>query len=140
MTIATLSAICQAVQDVVGALTGIRMAPDIPADQTATADVTGFCYPGSGRFELADSGGHGIAEHTLQLIVLTPRRNLRTDYARVIGLGDTVAKALLTDPTLNGTVLNIDRIGYTFGGLEWGGQSEFGWMFALDVRTAGSIT
>jgi hypothetical protein len=116
------------------------MAPDVPAEQTATADVMGFCYPGSGRFVLADAGGRGLAEHTLHLIILTPRRHLRTDYARVIGLGDAVAKALLTAPTLAGTVLNIDRIGYTFGGLEWGGQQEFGWMFALDVTTAGSIT
>jgi hypothetical protein len=140
MTMPTLNAICQAVQDIVGALTGIRMAPDVPGEQTSMSDVTAFCYPGTGRFELADTGGRGLAEHTLHLVIITPRKHLRTDYARVSGLGDTVARALLAAPTLAGTVLNVNRVGYTFGALEWGGQTELGWSFDLDVLTAGSLT
>lgn len=139
MTLPTLVAICQAVQDVVGAVTGVRMAPDVPPEQGAGSDVSGYCYPGTGRFDQV-TAGRGRGQHTLHLIILTPRRNLRTDYARIVGYGDTVPRALLGQHTLAGTVLNIDEIRYTFGALEWGGQQEFGWLFELDVLAVGGLT
>ena len=118
------------VQDIVGALAGIRIAPDVPTEQTTGGDVTAFCYPGTGTFELI-TVGREQGTHTLHLYVITPRRNLRTDWARIIGLGDTVPRALLGDVTLAGTMCNR-AIRYTFGELEWGGQQEFGWLFELE--------
>jgi hypothetical protein len=139
MTLPTLVAICAAVQDVVGAVTGIRMAPDTPPEDNAIGGISGYCYPGTGTFTQITAGrAQGL--HTLHLVILTPRRHLRTDYARIVGLGDTVPRALLTAGTLAGTIIQTNGIRYTFGALEWGGQQEFGWLFELDVMAIGSLT
>ena len=139
MTMPTLVQICTAVQDVVGALSGIRIAPDVPTEQTTGGDVTAFCYPGTGSVTVV-TAGRMQAQHTLHLQIITPRRNLRTDWARIVGLGDTVPRALLGDLTLAGTVLHINTVDYTFGTLEWGGTNELGWSFTLAVLAAGTIT
>jgi hypothetical protein len=138
MTMPTLVQICEGVQDIVGALAGIRIAPDVPTDQAVGGDVTAFCYPGIGTFELI-AKGREKGTHTLHLYVITPRRNLRTDWARIIALGDTIPRALLGDVTLGGTTLHIAQIRYTYGQLEWGGQQELGWLFELEVFGAGSL-
>lgn len=138
MTLPSLVAICAAVQDVVGAVTGVRFAPDTPPEQSAISDVVGYCYPGTGSFTEI-TAGRAAGRHTLHLVILTPRRHLRTDYARIIGLGDTVPRALLSAGTMSGVVLQIDAIRYTFGQQEWGGQSEIGWMFELDTLSAGTL-
>lgn len=138
MTLPTLVAICGAVQDVVAAVTGIRMAPDTPPEQSAISDVVGYCYPGTGSFTEI-TAGRASGRHTLHLVILTPRRHLRTDYARIVGLGDTVPRALLSAGTLAGTTLQINEVRYTFGALEWGGQQEFGWLFELDTLSVGTL-
>jgi hypothetical protein len=114
------------------------MAPDTPPETNAISDVVGYCYPGTGSFTEI-TAGRASGRHTLHLVILTPRRNLRTDYARVIGLGDTVPRALLTAGTLAGTTLQINEVRYTFGALEWGGQQEFGWLFELETLSAGTL-
>lgn len=139
MTMPTLAQICAGVQDIVGALSGIRIAPDVPTEQTLSSDVTAFCYPNTGSFELI-TVGRERGDHVLHLYIITPRRNLRTDWARILGLGDTIPRALLGDMTLGGTTIHINSIRYTFGTLEWGGQQEFGWQFELDVSSVGSLT
>jgi hypothetical protein len=128
MTLPTLVAICAAVQDVVGAVTGIRMAPDTPPEQSAISDVVGYCYPGTGAFTEITTG-RASGRHTLH----------RTDYARIIGLGDTVPRALLNAGTLAGTTLQINEVRYTLGEMQWGGQAEFGWLFELDTLSAGTL-
>jgi hypothetical protein len=138
MTMPTLVAICAAVQDVVEDVTGIRFAPDVPPEQQAGGDVSAYCWPGTGTtLEITD--GQQEAHHTLHLYIITPQRNQRTDFARVIALGDTVPGALLKEKTLSGTVLQIDQIRYTFGQLEWGGGQNLGWMFEIDVLASGSL-
>ena len=138
MTMSTLVQICAAVQDVVEHVTGIRFAPDVPPEQQAGADVSAYCWPGTGRtVEITD--GQQEAHHTLHLFIITPQRNQRTDFARVISLGDTVPRALLNDPTLAGTVLQIDEIRYTFGQLEWSGGRDLGWQFDVDVLAGGTL-
>jgi hypothetical protein len=57
MTLPNLVAICAAVQDVVSGVTGIRMAPDTPPEQSAISDVVGYCYPGTGSFTEITAGG-----------------------------------------------------------------------------------
>ncbi len=139
MTMPTLVQICAAVQDVVGVATGIRFAPDVPPEQQAGSDVSAYCWPGTGRtVEITKSEQE--AHHTLHLYIITPQRNQRTDFARVIALGDTVPRALLNDTTLAGTVLQIDDIRYTFGKMEWSGGSDLGWLFEIDVLASGSLT
>jgi len=138
MTLPSLVAICAAVQDVVGAVTGIRFAPDTPPEENAISGVSGYCYPGTGSFtEITTGRASGL--HTLHLAILTPRRNLRTDYARIVALGDTVPRALLSAGTLAGAVIQTNSLRYTFGELQWGGGAEFGWLFEVDVLAIGTL-
>lgn len=139
-TMPTLSQICAAVQDTVGTITGIRMAPDIPPEQFPGGGVVGMVYPATGTFNEITCGSRESGQHTLHLMVSTPREYLRSDWARVIGLGDTVPRALFTAGTLSSTVVQVLEIRYTFGGLEWGGQQLFGWLFEIDVLGVGGLS
>lgn len=139
-TMPTLAQICAAVQDVVGTVSGIRMAPDIPPEQFPGGGVIGMVYPGTGTFQEITCGGRESGEHTLQLMVSTPREYLRKDWAKVIGLGDTIPRALFAAGTMTGTVIQVLEVRYTFGGLEWGGQQLFGWLFEIDVLGVGGLT
>lgn len=140
MTMAAVSAICAAIQDVVVAVSGVRAAPDVPPEQIAVSSgVLAACYPGEGEFKLI-SAEREQGNHIIQLSVFTAQRNMSSDWARMIGLGDTVARALLSNGTLAGTALAINRIRYTFGTVEWGGSAMFGWLFTLEVLTTGSLS
>ncbi len=139
MTVSTLAQIIAGVQDVVGVISGIRLAPDIPPEQLAGGGVFAVVYPAAGRFDEITTGRlHG--EHTLHVMVATPLRNLRTDWERVISYGTSVPAALLASGTLSGTVLQNTRLRYTFGPLEWGGQPLIGWLFEFDVESIGSLS
>lgn len=139
MTMPTLADIIAAVQDVTVAVTGIRFAPDIPPEQSVINGVIAVCYPAEGKFQEITSGRES-GEHTLHLLIATPLRNLRTDWGRIIGLGDTVPRALLAAGTLTATVLQSNEIRYTFGPTEFGDAQLFGWLFYLDVLTVGSLS
>jgi hypothetical protein len=138
-TMPTLSQICAAVQDVLAAQTGIRFAPDIPPEQIASGDATGMVYPATGTFEQITCGSRESGRHTLHVMISTPRTYLRANWATVIGLGDTVPRALFVAGTLSSTVLQVLEVRYTFGGLEWAGQQLFGWLFEVDVLGVGGL-
>jgi len=139
MTMNTLATIIAEVQDVIGIVTGIRTAPDIPPEQIAGGGVVALVYPATGRFsEIAPGQEEGL--HTLHLMLATPYANMRTDWARIIGLGDTVPRALLAAGTMTATIIQINELRYTFGNLEWGGQPMFGWMFEIDILLTGSVS
>jgi hypothetical protein len=139
MTMSSLADICSAVQTIVLTVTGIRAAPDVPTETPNLMDAVSYCYPGTGTVT-TKTPGRQDGEHTLHLTIITPRRNLRTDWARIIGFGDTVPRALLNDNSLGGTVMDINEIRYTFGAMEWAGQSELGWLFEIDVQETGSLS
>jgi hypothetical protein len=140
MTIVTLTTLRQAVQDVVGGITGIRMAPDEPDEAVPISDVTGYCSARAGHYEQTTSDGIVEATHQLHLDILTPRRHYRTDNARLKNLIDTVALVLLGDTTLGGLVLDMALTDYTYGTLPWGGQDMLAWQFELTVRVTGTVT
>jgi len=73
-------------------------------------------------------------------MIATPYANLRSDYKRVIALGDTVPLALESEGTISGLIVQIDQERYTFGRTEWGGQDYFGYVWELDVRVTGSMS
>lgn len=138
MTMPTLAAVLAAVQDVVGVVAGITLAPDIPPEQIPSGGVYGIVFPAAGTYTEI-SAGRQMGEHTIHLLLVTPRKNLRTDWARIITIGDTVQRALLAGGTLSATLLQSNEIRYTFGEIEWGGQQLFGWRFEIDVQTHGSL-
>jgi len=140
MTMNTLPTIIAAVQDYVSAVSGVRVAPDVPPEQTAGGGVFAFVYPANGTFSVIAAGGREQGLHTLHLMLGTPRAHMRSDWARVIEIGDTVARALLNAGTMSGQIIDVSDLRYTFGDLEWGGQQLFGWMFEIDVRLTGALS
>lgn len=138
MSLTTLDTIVAAVQDLVGALEGVRMAPDIPPEQIAGGSVWAAVYPANGTIT-GISAGRQQGEHTLHIMVATAERNLRSDWARIISYGTTVPNAILGSSTLGGAVLQANTLRYSFGQIEWGGQQMIGWTFEADILTTGSI-
>ena len=135
----TIPAIVAAIQDVALTVAGIRAAPDVPPEQLAeSGNVLAVCYPGEGEMTLL-TAGRQKGNHTLHLSVFTAQRNMAADWARVIALGDAVATALLANSTLAGSALQIERVRYTFGSVDWAGHPMFGWLFVVSVMTTGSI-
>ncbi len=130
--------VCEAIQDVVGAVSGVRVAPDAPPEQSAIGGVAAYVYPRTVRY-VESTDGVAEGQYTLHLAVITPRRHLRTDYARINEIGHTIAMALLNSRTLSGTVLQIAELRGEFGALEWGGQAGEGWLFEIDVLASGTI-
>lgn len=139
MTMSTVADICGEVSDIVAAVDGIRSATTEPLEVNNIKDVTAVVLRNRGEFvESTD----GIAEGrtTIRVYVITPRRNLRTDYARLSALTDTVPRALLLNRTLNDTVLEIEGIRWETIPDEWGGELQTGWIFEVDVLASGTLS
>ncbi len=141
MELTTLSQVVAALQDIAGAVSGVRSAPDTPPEQVPPLTVIAICRPDAGTFAYADAGSTLSGLHTLQLLVIKARVNLRTDDAIMLPLGDAVAKAILADPTLGGLAVLVQEVRYTsYGGLatDYAEQPMYGWVFAVQVLVMGS--
>ncbi len=138
MSMTTVAQVIEAVQTVVTGVTGVRFAAFTPPDQVAISGVSAICYPAAGRWTEV-TAGRMTGEHTLHLLIGTPLRNLRSDWLRVIGMGDGVAHALLTAGTLAGVIVQTNDIPYTFGPVDWAGEQLFGWLFELSILTIGEV-
>lgn len=137
MTVTTLASVVAGIQGVLETVSGVRAAPDIPPEQWGPG-VYALVYPATGTFEEMTEG-RVQGDHTLHVLVCTPRVNLRTDWAAVIALGDSVPLALIDEGTLSGAILGTNQIRYSFGEFEWGGQTLLGWRFEVDVSLTGGI-
>lgn len=123
-----------AIQDVVGALSGIRYAPDNPTDLAAQADPIAICMAGTGLIDYAD----GLTIYnpiTLRLWVTVAHKDTPRNDAAVIGYGDSVPQALWQSIDLAGTVDSIEAIRIVgYGPWTVAGLQRFGWAFEIDVR------
>jgi hypothetical protein len=120
-----------AIQDTVGAVTGIRVAPDYAPDNLSIFPAS-VVYPRTGTI---DSGpaGNMKALHNFVIEIHVDRMNLQKDLARVIPFGDSIPEALLDDPTIDGTISTFGVIDYTFGPMTWGDIPTIGWRFVVNA-------
>ena len=127
------------IQATVGALTGIREAPDYPTDQTSVFP-TSFCFAGSGEWKQQPAGSR-TGLHTITLQIHWDRKDLPRDVTKALGFCETIPNAIMKDYRLGGTVDTVvDPITYTFGVLEWGGIQTIGWSFNITVKIMEAIT
>ena len=138
---ATLQDAIDQIQDAVGAVSGIRMAPDEPAENWRVFPVA-VCYAGSGLWKISPVGVmKGI--HDIVLNVFVARKELPRDVKAVMGYAKSVPNAILSD-FQDGTITGLEVIGdieYTFGAIEWGGQPLIGFQYILrDCKTMDTIT
>lgn len=133
----TRVAVVQAIQDVVGALAGIREAPDYPPEQI-NAPLQAVCYAANGTFReasLAAPGCYEVKPQTYVLLLYLPLKDLPRDMERLLPYVDSIPVALLATKTLSGAVTAINDIRYTFVSGEWGGILMRGYRFEIDVAT-----
>lgn len=118
------------IQDVTGAVTGIRKAPDDPPESFNAFPVA-VCHPRAGLYRV-DSMRTGL--HDLALWILVARKDLPRDVSTSLPYGDSISQAIL-DAYTDGELDEIDAMGlirYTFGEVEWGGLKCIGWSFTIE--------
>lgn len=130
-----------ALQDITGAIPGIKKAPDHAPESIAVSPIA-LAYPMMGK-ETAMSAGFRKGIHTIVCELHFNRGNLPVAIEKAVPFLDLFMNAVLRNPTLNGTVSTVvEEIRYTFGFLPWGGiaDSTIGFRFEMDVKIQPSIT
>jgi len=119
-----------ALQAKVGAVAGIKNAPDYAPDSINEFPFS-VAYAQSGTFENV-SLSFGKALHTLVVEIHVSRKDLKTAIQNVMSYGDSVPAAILADPTIGGSVSTFRDITYTFGPLNWGTTDTIGFRFQIN--------
>jgi len=142
---ATLQQVIDAIQDDLGALTGIREAPD-EAPESMNLFPFVVVYPSSGEWR-SDTPGGKIGLHTLTVELHVARKDLPRDIQKAMAYSESIPNVLLkTVATVggdlfDGTIQTFDRITYTFGPLGWAGVDTLGFRFQIvGVKMQSNIT
>jgi hypothetical protein len=118
------------IQSLVGAVSGIRAAPEY-LPESINIFPYAVCYAGSGSYDFAPAGVmKGL--HNIILEIHVARKDLPRDTEKVMDYADSIPLAIMHDPTLSATVSTIGRISYTFGGMQYGDQLTLGFRFTLE--------
>lgn len=129
-----ITAAIAAIQNNVGTLTPpIAFNPDVP---TETALVMPFvmCYPRQGDM-VFESAGFGDLLVTLYVDFHIARNLLASTAKQAWEYIIPFIKTLITDPTLAGTVSEVNAVRFSYGGLQWNQQQDdIGVRFELDVK------
>jgi hypothetical protein len=139
----SLIGIIQAIQDTVGAITGIRAAPEYPPENLNGIFPFAVCYPSSGEWGAGPGYGTYRTLHNIKLQIHFGRGDLPKSVQAAIPYGDAIAKALLADPSIDASCDTFDTVSYTFGPMSWGEPAigTVGWEFTLtNVKEIGSVT
>lgn len=138
---AEIGTVIAAIQDVVGAISGIRAAPDTPPESINQFPFA-VCYPATGAWTPVSAGWmKGL--HTVVIEIHVSRADLSTGVAQAMPYLLQVANALLRDTTFGGTVQTFSELRYTFGRLVWGtqGTTHIGWkMEVVGIKTEPAFT
>ncbi len=121
-------------QSTIGAITGVKAAPDNPPDVPSGQWPFSIAFPRTGEFQ---GGGNAqvVGLHTIVVQLHYHRQDLSRSYETIIPYLETVIEAILADVTLGGTVTTIrDSITYTFGAMTYAGIDTIGWQFEVPVK------
>jgi hypothetical protein len=137
---ATLQAFVDQVQDAVGALSGIRGAPDEPPEQIAAFPFA-VAYVRDGSYE--EKQGTLLGNHTVVVELHVARKDLARDVAAAMGYAKSIPNAIY-DARRDGSLTSsshLGRISYTFGPMNWAELATLGFRFVIeDVRTEDTIS
>lgn len=133
----------EGVIDLIGAVTGIRYAPDEPPDSvTVWPFITAFPGPGTHEYTAGSSSQERLTLMTIVVQLHVARQDLARDYRELIPYADSIPNAIMSDLTFGGTV-------QTFGVIEtdglvplaWGEQATLGYEFRItDVKIRTTVT
>ena len=131
--------IIQAVMDIVGAVSGIREAPDYPPEQLGDFPFA-VAFPGEGTHSFGVVGERKFLGNVV-LEIHVSRVALPIAVENSIGFGDTIPNALLASPTLNGAADVFESVVQTFGELNWGDTQTLGFRFIVtNIKARTNIT
>lgn len=128
----SLSTAIAAIQATAGAITGIKAAPTSPPE-SASVFPFAVSYAKSGT-ETPQSAGWAIGLHTIVCEIHVARQVLPKDIALALPFYELFRSAILSDPTIAGTVATVNVIRYEFGRLEYGNKQTIGYRFEIDVK------
>jgi hypothetical protein len=137
---ATLQAFIDQVQDAVGALSGIRGAPDEPPE---AINVYPFAVAFAGTGDYEQQKGKMRGNHNVIVELHVARKDLARDVAAAMAYAKSIPNAIYAaqeDGSLAASSY-IGRISYTFGPMAWAGVPTLGFRFEIEgVRTEDTIT
>lgn len=122
----------------VTAITGLND-PGTTAPESINTFPFVVTMPDSGSW-MTEAANQKKGLHTLRCEIHVPLRNFPTNKNEVQGYGETVYDAIVTDPTLNGTVDTVIGVRYTFGPLGYGTLETYGYAFEVDVKIRSSFS
>lgn len=130
-------------QTLVGAIAGIRSAPDYPPDNLSTFPVA-VAYCESGRFQ-SESYGAYVGFHVLALEIHWKRSApLRALVETTTPYAESVYEAIIADVTLSGAIDSMEPgdITYTHGPMAYGEPpvDTFGYRFLIPIKVKGTYT
>ena len=119
-------------QSKAGALTGMKAAPDEPPESINV-------FPFTVSFEDSGSLANWTAQFGNELVVIVTQIHVsRQLLAKAIAVAyayrDSFIKAVMSDPTLGGSVSTITAINWRFGRLAWGGIDTIGYEFRIGIK------
>lgn len=120
-------------QDTIGDLTGVAAAPASPVDAPSGQWPISIAFPRAGTFE-GGGAAQAVGYHTIVVQLHYSRQELKRAYATIAPYLETIAEAILDDPTIGGEVTTIMGLSYTFGGMTFAGIDTIGWQFDVSVK------
>lgn len=131
MTTSSVGTVIAGIMDIVGAVTGIRSAPD-EVPERAAPGLCAIAYPGAGEFVIGDPQGEMKGLHTVVLEILAPRKGLlRAVLKTLYPFGVSIPLALAADTTFGGAAHTFGAITYIFGNSPVYGEGWLGWIFTI---------
>lgn len=128
------------IQDLIGALTGVRAAPDQPVEKMSILPLS-LCYVGPGDWlNYVNGGKQFVGDIMVELHV--PRKDLARDMSRLMSYVESVPNEIMSDPTLGGTVASVN--GVRCNGISQinnaDGTSTLALIWAVHVKMQNALT
>ncbi|MBT7070744.1 MAG: hypothetical protein HN975_07640 [Anaerolineae bacterium] len=126
----TLQAAVEQVQDLMGAVSGVKSAPDYPPENINEYPFV-VAYMGGGEI-VFDTPSAYKGLHTIIIELHIARKDLPNDIEIAAPYVDSIPAALMADATLAGTVNLFDNITYEFTEMLWDAVETIGFRFSIN--------
>lgn len=118
------------IQDSIGAISGIKNAPDYPPENINEYPFV-VAYMGTGTIDFdAPPSTKGL--HSIIVELHVARKDLPNDISIASPFVDSIPAAIMADVTLGGTVQLFENITYEFAVMRWDAVDTIGFRFTVN--------
>lgn len=123
------------IQDLWLTIAGVRAAPDEPPEKIDPLPIA-ITYERSGEVDIAKPHSGSFAEQrgTIWSELHVQRADLPRAIRSTMTFREAFLRKLQADPTLNGTIMLVNPVRWTFLALEWNGVQTVGYRFEIDFQ------